>query len=188
LNKRSDAKFCSENCRNAEEKRRFCDKNPEYVKRQRRKVCEIRHTQNYGHTDFIDNPMGNLKDKYRVARSLGYRSGLEVSVARQLEALGIPFEYEKLKIKYKVEEERTYSPDYVLPNGIIVETKGRFVTEDRMKHLKIKLQYPDKDIRFVFTDSKNKIRKNSPTSYADWCTKNGFKFSDKLIPMEWINE
>lgn len=123
-----------------------------------------------------------------TAFSRGYRSGLENKVAKQLEEAGVKFEYETTKIKYKVEEERTYTPDFVLPNGIIVETKGRFVTEDRMKHLKIKLQYPDKDIRFVFTNSKNKIRKNSPTSYADWCTKNGFKFADKLIPMEWINE
>lgn len=111
-----------------------------------------------------------------------------MKVARQLEELGIPFEYEKLKIKYQVNETRTYSPDYVLPNGIIVETKGRFVAADRKKHLLIQRQDPFLDIRFVFTNSKAKISKGSKTSYADWCDKHGFKYSDKLIPVEWINE
>ena len=121
-------------------------------------------------------------------KSLGYRSGLEVKVAKQLEEAGVKFEYETTKIKYRVEEDRTYTPDYLLPNGIIVETKGRFVLEDRKKHLLVKSQHPHLDIRFVFTNSKSKIRKGSPTSYADWCNKNGFTFSDKLIPKEWLNE
>ena len=117
---------------------------------------------------------------------LGYRSGLEVKVAKQLEQAGVKFEYETTKIKYRVEEDRTYTPDYVLPNGIIVETKGRFVLEDRKKHLLVKFQHPSLDIRFVFTNSKSKIRKGSPTSYGDWCTKNGFVYADKLIPKEWL--
>lgn len=121
-------------------------------------------------------------------KSLGYRSGLEVKVAKQLEEAGVKFEYETTKIKYRVEEDRTYTPDYLLPNGILVETKGRFVLEDRKKHLLVKSQHPHLDIRFVFTNSKTKIRKGSPTSYADWCIKNGFIYSDKLIPKEWLNE
>ena len=121
-------------------------------------------------------------------KSLGYRSGLEVKVAKQLEEAGVKFEYETTKIKYRVEEDRTYTPDYLLPNGIIVETKGRFVLDDRKKHLLVKSQHPHLDIRFVFTNSKSKIRKGSPTSYADWCNKNGFTFSDKLIPKEWLKE
>ena len=62
----------------------------------------------------------------------GYRSGLEDKVGSQLDSLGVSYEYETLKIKYQVNEVRTYTPDFVLPNGIIVETKGRFVAaEDR---------------------------------------------------------
>lgn len=185
--KRSDAKFCSNSCKDAEEKKRFCAKNPDYVKRQRRLVCEIRHNDLYGHTDFIDNPMGNEKDKYRHARALGYRSGLEVKIARQLEDLGIPFEYEKFKIKYEVNETRSYRPDYVLPNGIIIESKGRFVAADRKKHLLVKKQHPELDIRFVFSNSRAKITKGSKTSYGDWCEKHGFMYADKLIPEEWVS-
>lgn len=119
----------------------------------------------------------------------GYRSGLESKVSDQLKGLGIPFEYEELKIKYSVNEVRTYTPDFViLSNGIIVETKGRFVAADRKKHLLIQMQEPFLDIRFVFSNSKAKINKGSPTSYADWCDKHGFMWADKLIPEEWLHE
>lgn len=119
----------------------------------------------------------------------GYRSGLEDKVGSQLDTLGIQYEYEKLKIKYSVNEVRTYTPDFkILSNGIIVETKGRFVAADRKKHLLIKQQYPLLDIRFVFSNSNAKISKNSKTSYADWCNKNGFMYADKLIPKEWLEE
>jgi sugar lactone lactonase YvrE len=121
------------------------------------------------------------------ARRLGFRSGLEDKVAKQLETCGVKVEYETTKIKYVVPESlHTYTPDFRLPNGILVETKGRFVVADRKKHLLIKQQYPDLDIRFVFSNSKTKINKGSPTSYADWCIKNGFQYSDKRIPDEWL--
>lgn len=118
---------------------------------------------------------------------LGYRSGLEEKVAAQLDELSVSYEYESFKIDYQVSEFRKYTPDFLLPNGIIVETKGRFVAADRKKHLLIQKQHPLLDIRFVFSNSKAKISKNSKTSYADWCEKNGFLYADKLIPQEWLN-
>lgn len=118
-----------------------------------------------------------------------YRSGLEVKVATQLKECGVEAEYETLKIKYLVpQKEHYYKPDFQIPNGIIIETKGRFDLEDRKKHLLVREQHPDLDIRFVFTNSNSKIRKGSPTSYADWCKKNGFQFADKVVPKEWLNE
>lgn len=118
----------------------------------------------------------------------GYRSGLEEKVASQLDGLSISYQYEKVKLKYVVNETRTYTPDFLLPNGIIIESKGRFVAADRKKHLLVKQQHPDLDIRFVFTNSKAKISKGSKTSYGDWCDKNGFLYADKLIPEGWLNE
>jgi hypothetical protein len=118
----------------------------------------------------------------------GYRSGLEALIAEQLESLSIPVEYETFKITYEVNESRKYTPDYLLPNGIIIESKGRFVTADRKKHLLIKKQHPKIDIRFVFSNSKAKIAKGSFTTYAEWCKANGFLYADKLIPQEWIDE
>jgi hypothetical protein len=121
-------------------------------------------------------------------KSLGYRSGLEVKVAKQLEEAGVKAEYETTKIKYRVEEDRTYTPDFVLPNGIVVETKGRFVIADRKKHLLIQRQHLFLDIRFVFSNSKAKLSKVSKTTYGDWCRQHGFLYADKLIPEEWLNE
>jgi len=118
----------------------------------------------------------------------GYRSGLEDRISEQLKGLSVPFKYEEFKIKYEVHEIRTYTPDFELPSGIIVESKGRFVAADRKKHLLVKKQHPELDIRFVFSNSKAKIAKGSKTSYGDWCDKNGYIYADKLIPEEWIKE
>lgn len=119
----------------------------------------------------------------------GYRSGLEEHVARQLETLGVEAGYETVKIRYtKPARDAKYTPDWVLPNGIIVETKGRFITEDRQKHLILKHQHPSLDIRFVFSNSNTKISKGSKTTYAAWCQKHGFTYADKLIPKGWLDE
>jgi hypothetical protein len=127
------------------------------------------------------------KPRRTTPQSRGYRSGFEGRIAKQLEQQGVKVEYETTKIKYVIPESlHTYTVDFVLPNGIMVETKGRFVAEDRKKHLLIQKQHPELDIRFVFQNSKVKINKGSKTSYADWCNKNGFTFADKEVPEEWF--
>jgi hypothetical protein len=124
-----------------------------------------------------------------VAKKYGFKSGLEESISQQIESKGIVVEYETEKVSYIIPaSNHTYSPDFKLPNGIRVETKGRFVAADRKKHLLVKAQNPHLDIRFVFSNSKNKITKNSKTTYADWCDKNGYKYADKIIPDEWFLE
>ena len=118
----------------------------------------------------------------------GYRSGLEETISQQLTKLFVPVMYETEKVKYVVNEVRTYTPDFKLPNGIIIESKGRFVAADRKKHLLIQKQHLFLDIRFVFSNSRAKIAKGSKTTYGDWCDKHGFLYADKLIPEEWIRE
>jgi hypothetical protein len=119
----------------------------------------------------------------------GYRSGLEDKVADQLRSLSIPVIYEGATIRYTPPaKERKYTPDFILPNGIIIETKGRFVTADRQKHKHIKDQHPFLDIRFVFSNPNNRISKTSKTTYAKWCEDYGFAYAAKLIPREWIKE
>ena len=119
----------------------------------------------------------------------GYRSGLEAKVAEALANAGVSAAYEKSKITYEVPARTaTYTPDWVLPNGIIIEAKGIFDVADRQKHLLVKSQYPAHDIRFVFSRSAAPLYKGSPTTYADWCSKNGFKYADKLVPLEWTAE
>jgi len=119
----------------------------------------------------------------------GFRSGLEEKVADQLEKAGVPVLFEQFFLEYTSPEvQHKYTPDFELPNGIIIETKGRFMLADRKKHQLIQQQHPELDIRFVFSNSKSKICKTSHTTYAMWCTRNGFKFADRLIPNEWIQE
>jgi hypothetical protein len=125
----------------------------------------------------------------QVAIKYGFRSGLEERVAEQLDQLGIEYTYEKVKLKYiKPASQHVYTPDFVLANGIIVETKGRFLAPDRQKHILVKRHNPDLDIRFVFSNSNARISKASKTTYAMWCRKYGYKFADKTIPEEWLNE
>lgn len=119
----------------------------------------------------------------------GYRSGLEKSIGAQLQAAGIDAEYEAHVLHYaKPETQHRYTPDWVLPNGIVIESKGRFLTADRQKHLLVQAQHPEKDIRFVFSNSNARISKTSKTTYAAWCRKHGFLYADKLIPVEWLKE
>lgn len=119
----------------------------------------------------------------------GWRSGLEEQVGDQLKAAGVKARFEEIRIPFEQPAQpRHYTPDWVLPNGIIIETKGRFVTADRKKHLLVQAQHPDLDIRFVFSNSRSRISKQSKTTYAAWATTKGFKYADKLIPPEWLAE
>jgi len=118
-----------------------------------------------------------------------YRSGLEEGVINNLTYRKVNFLYETTVVGYsKPPTNHKYTPDILLDNGIIIEIKGFLDLEDRKKHLLVKEQNPELDIRFLFQNSKNKINKGSKTTYADWATKNGFKFADKIVPDEWINE
>lgn len=119
----------------------------------------------------------------------GYRSGLEDKVADSLRNRGVAFEYESHVVRYvKPARAARYTPDFILPNGIIIETKGRFVTADRQKHLLILDQHPDLDIRFVFSNPNTRISKQSKTTYAMWCDRHGFMYAKADIPAAWLAE
>ena len=119
---------------------------------------------------------------------LPYRSKFEVKVAADLGKRKIDFQYEKVSFDY-VPKIRNYTPDFYLPDSkIYIETKGRLTTNDRVKHLLIKDQYPDLDIRFVFVNANNKISRTSKTTYANWCDRHKFLWAESLVPMEWLNE
>lgn len=120
----------------------------------------------------------------------GYRSGLEEKIATSLHNRGVlDTKYEQHSIAYTAPSStHKYTPDFTLPNGIIIESKGRFMPDDRAKHMLVKAQFPNLDIRFVFSRSKAPLYKGSPTSYADWCEKNGFKYADKDVPDNWLKE
>lgn len=126
--------------------------------------------------------------QFRAARKYGYRSGLEHKVAESLTEQNIEYLYEAVKIEWEDLAYRTYTPDFVLFNGIIIETKGMFTAADRRKHLAVKKQHPKLDIRFVFENSKRKLRKGAKSTYAEWCIKYGFLYYDRIIPEDWLKE
>lgn len=124
-----------------------------------------------------------------IKRVGAYRSGLESKNMEMLERKGIKAQYEEWSIPYVVPaSSHRYTPDIILPNGIIVETKGLWDSDDRKKHLLLREQFPELDIRLVFSSSRSKLYKGSPTSYGEFCEKHGIKFADKLIPAEWLKE
>jgi hypothetical protein len=126
--------------------------------------------------------------QFLAARKYGYRSGLEHKVAQSLDDQGFEYLYEKVKIEWEDLAYRTYTPDFVLNNGIIIETKGMFTAADRRKHLAIKKQHPNLDIRFVFENSRRKLRKGAKSTYGEWCVKYDFRYYDRIIPEEWLKE
>ena len=133
--------------------------------------------------------MARRTNSFRRHVRAAYRSGLEAAVAAALSMAGVPHAYEAYKIPFiQPAKHRNYTPDITLHNGIIIETKGMFTVEDRQKHVWVKDQHPDLQIRFVFSNPSAKLRKGSPTTYADWCENNGFLYAKKEIPSAWINE
>ena len=117
-----------------------------------------------------------------------YKSNSEYEAAQQLHKLKIAFEYERDTLPYEWREDKKYTPDFFLPNGVVLEVKGRFMAEDRKKHLLVREQHPHLDIRLVFMNAANKIRKGSDTTYACWCEKKGIKYADKVIPKSWLSQ
>ena len=115
-----------------------------------------------------------------------YRSQFEKIVAVKMAQDGGVFKYETIRLPY-VPKVRHYTPDFYMPEtDIYIEAKGRLTREDRTKMLLIKQQHPECDIRFVFANAKNKLYKNSKTTYSDWCNKHGFDWAEKTVPREWL--
>ena len=104
--------------------------------------------------------------KKRYHAKAKYRSGLEKSTALLLAECQKAVRYEQLKIEWEDLRYRTYTPDFQLDNGILIETKGIFDSEDRNKHIQVRSQHPELDIRFVFSNAKGKLYKGSKTTYG----------------------
>ena len=129
------------------------------------------------------------------------RSKFEKRVGASLTARGVDFKYETDTYNYfltvrgecgdcgsnNVENQHWYTPDFFLPNGIIVETKGKLTVRDRKLAIAVRELHPDLDLRFCFMRD-NKISRTSKTRYSDWASKNGFKYSIGDIPDQWIEE
>jgi predicted small secreted protein len=122
------------------------------------------------------------------------KSGLEEVVYNYLNKVKVNFIYEGMKIVYfQPEIKKTYKPDFPIKGSFIIETKGAFNSADRKKMKLVKQQNPDLDIRFIFSNSKNKIGKKSQTTYGKWCELNNFPYhciqsTKETFPSNWLKE
>ena len=134
----------------------------------------------------------------------GYRSALEAEIARDLTARGIKFEYETRKLLYvlavrggtcsncgvdgKAGKRATYTPDFRLSNGVIVEVKGYFTARDRTKLLAVRSSNDKRDLRLLFA-ADNWCTKQHRLRYSEWAAKHGFVYHvGKRIPESWTTD
>lgn len=104
------------------------------------------------------------------------RNKFEQSVWDQLRKQRVKFTYEGLKVPYKIEA--TYYPDFILSNGIVLETKGYLRPEDKRKMISVKKSNPHLDIRIVF--------QKATEPYQRWAERNGFLWCEKTVPKAWL--
>lgn len=170
-------KFCDDNCARYHKKNVKVPRGPNTGRSSDRAVLNYKQRKARGWTDeqlTLGFAVG--RDKYAPARKLGYRSMFEVHLATQLEEAGVAYEYETVTLSYTLT--KNYTPDFVLPNGILVEAKGYFDADARAKMKAVKEQHPDKDIRIVFQALSDKNER--------WAKRVGFEFAVKTIPEEWF--
>ncbi len=133
----------------------------------------------------------------RFLRDDGYRSGFEVDVARVLkeheDKRGFHWGYETEVLEYTVPPKPArvakYTPDFPITNksGKVwyLEAKGRWTVADRKKHVMLKTQHPELDIK-IFFQRDNKIRTGSKTKYTDFCRKHNIPCCVKELDMNWF--
>ena len=116
----------------------------------------------------------------------GFRSEFERGIAHWMIKKWIKYEYELQYIEYQPKIKR-YTPDFYLPKqDIFIEAKGFWDLADRKKHLLVREQNPEFDIRLLFVNANNKLNKSSKTTYGAWWDKNKILWAEKRIPTEWL--
>jgi len=116
---------------------------------------------------------------------MAFRSKLEERVADLMVELGVKYEYECTKIPYVIQH--NYTPDFVLPNGVYLECKGYWDSDDRRKIKAVKIANPDLDLRMVFQAPFNTISKKSKTTYAQYCERLNIPWTSYAnIPLDWL--
>lgn len=115
-----------------------------------------------------------------------FRSDLELHIYNTAKRSRKKIEFEPHFIPYVIKG--NYLPDFVLPNGIYIEAKGRLDAGTCRKMRCVKASNPHLDIRFVFQDANKKLNKRSKLRHWEWAEKYGFQWSEGTIPLEWWRE
>lgn len=114
------------------------------------------------------------------------RNKLEIIVWDLFKEKGVEFEYEARKLQYTLGG--SYTPDFFLPNGVIIETKGYFRPEDKRKMRAVKIANPDADIRLVFSESQTPSGRKRMAQNLRWSLKWGFPAAEDVPPEDWYSE
>lgn len=143
--------------------------------------------------------MGKRQNQRNKSKGIEFRSHLEDSIAEQLRKYGTKFEYERESYTWrdkvpnaKCEDcqgdayvDRTYTPDFFLENGVVIEVKGIFTVKDRKIAMAMKEQHPE--VRMVYIFSKdNKLSRNAKTRYTEWCKNRDIPCCVKEVRKEWL--
>lgn len=112
-----------------------------------------------------------------------FRSGFERRIWESLHKAGHTATYETLTVSYVMPH--TYTPDFVLPNGVVCELTGYFPAAKRAKLLAVRQANPALDLRVVFQKAATRISKVSRTTYGAWATHHKFTWCEGMIPSAW---
>lgn len=116
------------------------------------------------------------------------RSDFERRVGKELKKRKLNFEYESEKLTYTKE----YKPDFIITtksgSKIYIEVKGRFYPGDTTKMLSVQRSHPEKDIRFIFYRSGQRVRKGSTETMGEWADRHGFPWCELPFPKGWLNK
>lgn len=121
----------------------------------------------------------------RSIRTGKYRSKFEALIALQLDGVRHEYEPKNKKLRYTVEKK--YLPDFWIPqHNLFVETKGYFSQADRTKMVALKRSNPELRVLLVFQNAQNRLSSRSTMTYAKWAEKNGFEWSERHIPQQYL--
>lgn len=126
------------------------------------------------------------RKKASVEYSYKFRSGFERKVYDGATKNGLELDFERPDSVLSYTRPSRYLPDFVLPNGVLVECKGQFTSADRTKMLLVRKANPLADIRLVFQRANNRLTKSANSiTYGEWADRHGFPWSQGSIPEEW---
>ena len=152
-----------------------------------------------------------MSRKYNTKHRRGrFRSIFERRVADYFKEEGIKWKYEEIKFAYyqqqtwkmtcpncgatsPVLKKRTYTPDFILPNGTLIEVKGRLTSTERSKLISIQEYHPELDLKLVMENDRQTGLKRYPMN-SDWLSAHGFDFTFvgrhaiKEMPEHWFED
>lgn len=115
-----------------------------------------------------------------------FRSQFEADMWHSAKRSRKSLEHEPHYIPYVIKG--NYLPDFILPNGIIVEAKGYLDAAACRKMKAVKASNPTLDIRFVFQKASGKRNKRAKLTNWQWAERHGFPWAEGTIPLAWWKE